>query len=104
MDLTPWIHAAIAVTVQALVGLLLGNWWLGATLACCWWIAREHTQAEYRWIEKFGGGKRSNMPEWGGFDPRVWNLGSMLDWMAPVIVCTGIYFFVTHISGTFVLG
>ncbi len=87
MDWTPLIHAAIAVAAQVLVGLLLGNWWLGGALACVWWAAREHTQAEYRWIEQFGQGQRAAMPQWGGFDPRVWTLGSLLDLAAPIAAC-----------------
>ena len=98
MDWTPLIHAAIAVAVQVLAGLLTGNWWLGGALACVWWAAREHTQAEYRWIEKFGWDYeagdhlRKNMPWWGGFDPRAWNKGSVLDFLVPLITCTAIYF------------
>lgn len=91
MDLTPLIHAVIAVAAQLAVGKATGNWWLGGLLACIWWIAREHTQAEYRWIEQFGHGMRANMPQWGGFDPRIWNVGSVLDWLAPVIACLLIY-------------
>lgn len=59
-------HAAIAVGVQLLVGLCLGNWWIGGLLSCCWFVAREHTQAEYRWIEAFASGRRAGMPWWGG--------------------------------------
>lgn len=92
MDWTPLIHAAIVVAVQTLVGLLTGNWWLGGMLACIWWIAREHTQAEYRWIEKYGQGLRANMPEWAGFDRRVWNVASLLDFIAPVMACSIVYF------------
>ena len=92
MDWTPLIHAAIAIAAQFAVGLLTGNWWLGGLLACTWWIAREHTQAEYRWIEKYGQGKRANMPEWAGFDYRVWNVASLLDFVSPVIACTVTYF------------
>lgn len=96
MDKTPLIHAAIAVAAQVLVGLLTGNWWLGGALACLWWIAREHTQAEYRWIEEFGHGLRANMPQWGGFDPRIWNVGSVLDWLAPVIACSFIWWLMSR--------
>ena len=92
MDATPFMHAAISLVIQALVGLLTGNWWLGGLLACTWWIAREHTQAEYRWIEKYGQGKRANMPEWAGFDYRVWNASSLLDFIAPVVACSIVYF------------
>ena len=92
MDFTPLIHATIALATQALVGLLTGNWWLGGLVACTWWLAREHTQAEYRWIEQFGQGKRENMPQWGGFDLRAWTLGSVADWLAPVVACSLLYF------------
>lgn len=92
MDFTPLIHALIAVAAQALVGLLTGNWWLGGLMACVWWIAREHTQAEYRWIDRFGGGLRANMPQWGGFDLRVWSAASVLDWLVPALACTAILF------------
>ena len=91
MDATPLLHAAFSLGIQALVGLLTGNWWLGGLLACTWWIAREHTQAEYRWIEKYGQGKRANMPDWAGFDYRVWNVPSLLDFIAPVVACSIVY-------------
>ena len=92
MDATPFMHAAISLVIQALVGLLTGNWWLGGLVACTWWVAREHTQAEYRWIEKYGQGKRANMPDWAGFDYRVWNVPSLLDFIAPVVACSIVYF------------
>ncbi len=82
MDTTPITHAVCAVIAQILVGLSTGNWAYGAIAGCTFFIAREHTQAEYRWIEKFGKGKRINMPWWGGFDPRVWDVGSLLDFLS----------------------
>ena len=87
MDWTPVFHALIAVMAQVLTGLVLGNWWLGGALACSWWLAREHTQAEYRWIQAFAGGHRTGMPWWGGFDPRVWNWASGLDALVPALFC-----------------
>lgn len=48
-------------------------------------VGREHAQAEYRWIEKYGDGKRANMPWYGGFVPSVWNLGSALDVLLPIL-------------------
>lgn len=65
-------HALVAVAVQAAIGLTTRNWWIGAALACGYFLGREIAQAEYRWIEAFGGGLRSNMPWWGAFDLRVW--------------------------------
>ncbi len=87
MDITPFLHAFCAVAAQVLIGLFTGNWAYGAIASCTFFIAREHTQAEYRWIEMFGHGKRMNMPWWGGFDPRVWDVGSLLDFSFPIIGC-----------------
>ncbi|ELM7987118.1 hypothetical protein Q2Q12_004308 [Escherichia coli] len=91
-DLSPISHAVAAVALQLLLGIALGIWWFGGALGCTWFIAREHTQAEYRWIAQFGAGKRANMPWWGGFDWRVWNMPSLLDWLVPVLACAVVYF------------
>ena len=91
-DLSPLLHAAIAIAVQCLVGWLSGMWAAGGAIGCIWFIAREHTQSEYRWIAQFGGGKRSNMPWWGGFSWRAWNLPSLFDWLVPVLACVVVYF------------
>lgn len=90
-DFSPLGHALVAITLQAIAGLLLGDWVIGAIMGCTFFVAREHTQAEYRWIAQFGKGKRANMPWWGGFDWRVWGLPSLLDWAVPVLVCTVLY-------------
>lgn len=95
MDLSPLGHAVIAVCLQVIVGTLSGNWWLGGAHGCLWFIAREHTQSEYRWIAKFGHGKRANMPWWGVFDWRVWDMASFLDWLVPVITCSSVYFVIS---------
>lgn len=93
MDSTPILHALIAVSTQGAVGLLTGNWWLGGALACTWWVAREHTQAEYRWIEKYGQGKRANMPKLAGFYLNVWNIPSILDALIPSLAVAFVYLF-----------
>lgn len=54
--------------IQLLVALILRSWGSDAAAASAWVISREITQAEYRWIEQFGGGLRANLPWWGGFD------------------------------------
>jgi hypothetical protein len=86
-------HPLLAAVVQALVVCALhwtplrpSAWWLGAAFASGGYLFRELTQAEYRWIERYAGGRRANMPWYGQFDPRVWNLKSLLDWLAPIIV------------------
>ncbi|MFH2476604.1 hypothetical protein [Citrobacter freundii] len=94
-DLSPLLHAAFAVAVQCAIGLLSGMWIAGGAIGWMCFIAREHTQAEYRWIAQLGGGKRVNMPWWGGFDWRVWNLPSLLDWLVPVLACAVVSFVAT---------
>lgn len=91
-DYSPLVHAAMASILQCVLGLSFGLWAAGGALGCIWFIAREHTQAEYRWIAQFGAGKRANMPWWGGFSRRAWNLPSLLDWLVPVLACAVVYF------------
>jgi len=95
LDISPLLHAVIAVVIQVTSGFLLGEWAAGGAIGCMWFIAREHTQAEYRWIAQFGAGKRANMPWWEGFSWRAWNLPSLLDWLVPVLACTVVYFVAT---------
>jgi hypothetical protein len=84
-------HILLALAIQLLVKLLARSWAAGAAAASAWFISREITQAEYRWIERFGGGLRANMPWWGGLDPRVWqHLDPWVDWIAPSLVVVAI--------------
>lgn len=84
MDWTPAQHALIALACAG-IGWICGSVEAGAAFGAALFIGREHTQAEYRWIERYGNGKRDNMPIWGGVDPRVWDMGSLLDVAAPVL-------------------
>ena len=81
------IHVPMALVMQLFFGLLLHNWWVGAAFGAAFFIGREITQAEYRWIEAYGNGKRVNMPLWGAFDYRVWNVKSIVDFVAPTATC-----------------
>jgi len=77
-------HILLALSIQAAIFVILRSWFAGAAAACAWAISREITQAEYRWIEQFGAGRRVNMPWWGGLDPKVWqNPDPWLDWIVP---------------------
>jgi hypothetical protein len=77
-------HLFIALLLLAAGRALAGNWRSGALAATAWALAREITQAEYRWIERFGEGLRANMPWWGGLDPAVWSKADpWLDWLVP---------------------
>ena len=85
-------HAAIAIVIQLLLwpfGL-----WIGATAAAAFFIGREITQAEYRNIDNFYGGKRANMPWYGGFQKQAWTAKGMLDWILPTALTIAIAFVV----------
>ncbi len=86
MDITSILHALCAVAVQVLAGLFTGNWAYGAIAGCTFFIAREHTQAEYR----------MNMPWWGGFDPRAWDVASLMDFAVPVVACLLVWLLVNR--------
>ncbi len=77
-------HLLLALAIMGVVAAATKRWLAGAFAASTWAIARELTQAEYRWIEAYGGGLRANMPWWGGFDLLVWQkLDPWLDWVVP---------------------
>ena len=50
-----------------------------------YYLGREMAQAEYRVIEQYYG-RRSKMLWYGGFEPRGWDLKSVLDFGLPIIV------------------
>ena len=79
-------HSAYALLFMAIIGLLTGNWFAGACFGVAFFVGREHAQAEYRVIQKFYEGKRANMPWRGGFEPRGWDVKSILDFVLPIIV------------------
>ena len=83
-------HSAYALLFMAIIGLLTNNWLAGAMLGIGFFLGREHAQAEYRVIQKFYEGKRANMPWYGGFEPRAWDLDSVLDLLFPIIACTAV--------------
>ena len=101
MNITNLYHAIYALGIQLAVGLLTGNWWVGAAAGSFFFIGREIAQAEYRWIKEFGSGKRANMPETGGLDWRVWRgeYDAIFDWLLPSVVVWAVaYLCVTFIK------
>jgi hypothetical protein len=83
-------HTIEAVAIQIVAAFVTGDWWTGAFSAIMFFSGREHAQAEYRWIEKYGSHHRANMPWWGGFDLRVWDVHSFwwnLLLSAAVVIC-----------------
>jgi len=86
------IHLAVALAIQLLLwpfGL-----WVGAAAATSFFIGREIAQAEYRNIEHFYGGKRANMPWYGGFQKQAWTVKGLLDWILPMALTIAIAFVV----------
>ncbi|MDC8753325.1 hypothetical protein OIK40_01560 [Erythrobacter sp. sf7] len=84
-------HTLVALVILALVGWLTKNWWAAAALPSGYFIGREVAQAEYRWIETFGGGLRANMPWHAVFDLRLWESSDQIaDWLGPVAACIAV--------------
>lgn len=69
-------HSVIAIIVQFLCWLILDSFVCGAFCASAIFIGREHAQAEYRWIEKYGQWRRYNLRWHNVFDRRIWDVHS----------------------------
>lgn len=78
-------HVAIALLIQVAMFPIFGLW-AGAVAASCVFVAREVTQAEYRWIDAFGAGLRANMPWYAALQLRAWNLKGFTDFLVPAAV------------------
>jgi hypothetical protein len=76
-------HPVIALVIQVIIGLASGDWWLGAAAGSFYFVGREYAQAEYRNIEHNYGGRRANMPYFGGLEFRAWTLKGVLDFVLP---------------------
>jgi hypothetical protein len=76
-------HILPALAIQLLLSPF--SWWAGALLAAGFYLGREHAQAEYRVIQTYYGGKRANMPWYGGFERRGWDRKSILDFVLPIV-------------------
>jgi hypothetical protein len=86
-------HSAYALLFMAIIGLLTGNWFAGACFGSAFFLGREHSQAEYRVIHAYYEGKRDNMPWYGGFERRAWDVKSVVDFVLP-IAATSIAFII----------
>lgn len=92
-------HALLALVAQIGVGLLTGRWLAGGIAAAGFFLGREHAQAEYRWIEEFGAGRRANLPAWGGLDPAAWTGKGVMDALLPVVAVGLCYAVATRLGG-----
>ena len=93
MKIQEFIHPAFAFIAVAIFDQFQLSI-VGAVLISAFFAGREHAQAEYRWIEHYGNGKRANMKWWNAFEPRVWNFHSWFwNLAAPIGVVFGFIFF-----------
>lgn len=83
-------HEITAVGFQLAMLAIFHTAWIGAIGATAFYLSREITQAEYRWIEHYGDHQRAKMKWWNPYEPRVWNLKSLTDWMAPAALTIAI--------------
>ena len=91
-------HSAYALLFMTIIGLLTGNWFAGACFGSAFFLGREHAQAENRVIEHFYKGKRANMPWNGGFEPRGWDLKSVLDFVLPIAATASVLVIIALIN------
>ena len=92
MNATHFEHVAIALVMQAVIGLLTGNWWTGAAFGAAFFMGREHAQAEERYIKANGGHRYTTpqTPEWAVFNLTWWNSDSLLDWIVPTLTVVAV--------------
>jgi hypothetical protein len=83
-------HSFIALAIQSVIALASGDWWTGAAAGASYFWGREYAQAEYRNIEHNYGGRRANMPFWGGMQARAWTLKGILDFVLPTLAVTAL--------------
>jgi hypothetical protein len=83
-------HSLIALAIQSVIALASGDWWTGAAAGASYFWGREYAQAEYRNIEHHYGGRRANMPFWGGLEARAWTLKGILDFVLPTLAVSAV--------------
>lgn len=79
MNKTNFEHAAYALLIQVILGIITGNFWLGAAAGIAFFAGREHAQREYKI------GNPSTLKPWEGFDIWRWSTDAKLDLLFPII-------------------
>lgn len=82
MNETNFEHAIYGVLLQIAVGLLTGNWWIGAAAGAFFFFGREHAQFERKLAG--AGGTVGTLNPLAGFQLWKWSLDSKLDLAFPV--------------------
>ena len=98
MNTSHFEHTIIALVMQAILGLLTGNWWIGAAFGAAFFLGREHAQAEERYIEANGGSRYHTpvAPEWAVFNLRWWDRDALLDWITPTVAVVAVALLSMH--------
>jgi hypothetical protein len=78
-------HILIALLIT-FIGWCVGYVDIGIAVAVTAFVVRELTQAEYRYIDRFLGGVRANMPWYASVLPVVWDVHSVLGFALPTVV------------------
>ena len=78
------ITAAFCIAVLPLC-IIYPQTMLACFFPACFYIGREETQAEQRYISAHGG-HRDDCPWYCGLLPESWNRKSMMDWILPLLV------------------
>lgn len=78
MNRTNFEHLFVALIIQAIVFLMIGNLWWGVVLAGAIFFTREHAQREYKL------GDPSKLVGYEAFDVWRWKLDPVLDFVVPV--------------------
>jgi hypothetical protein len=82
MNETNFEHAISALLLQMALGLLTGNWWIGAAAGAFFFLGREHAQFERKLV---AGGSVLALNPFAGFQAWKWSLDSQLDLLFPVV-------------------
>lgn len=80
MNLSNLKHAGYALAMQAVIGLLTGDWFAGACFGIAFFVSREHAQREYH----LGG--PLNVKPLDGFTG--WDRDRYLDAGLPIVACS----------------
>lgn len=97
MNRTHFEHAVIALVMQAVIGLLTGNWWAGAAAGAYFFLGREHAQAEAK-VRKEGWSKH---PYFECLAPRYWSADALLDWITPAVVVVMVAYFAELLASNY---
>lgn len=79
------IHAIITAAI-IIAAYFFGLHVYASLAAVCFYMGREHSQAEQRVISQHYGNKRFNAPWRCGFEYRAWTVKGMLDWVLPLLM------------------